>query len=162
MNIDASMLLLQPQFEMLPGVLREGQQSVPGREVSYRDYVAVNRQPGAGTRVWLDAQLRRQGIATEQIMGYEQEVATHTEVALAVAEGRADVGLGIEAAALAYSLGFVPLAMERYDLIVLAAAWHSPPIQALYHWLSTAEAKSAIEQLGGYDTSMTGKVDWVE
>ncbi|MBN1953917.1 MAG: GntR family transcriptional regulator [Anaerolineae bacterium] len=139
----------------------------PARLVTLADVACaglrfVNRQPGAGTRVWLDVHLRRQGVAAEELSGYEHQVSTHSEVALEIAEGRADVGLGIEAAALAYDLGFVPLVMERYDLMIPAAAWSSPPIRALSHWLSTAEARSAIEELGGYDTSATGTVAWVE
>jgi len=122
----------------------------------------VNRQRGAGTRVWLDAQLHRRGIAPEQIAGYENQVRTHSEVALAVAEGRADVGLGVEAAALAYGLDFVLLTTERYDLVIPADVWPSPPVQALVQWLSTDEAKAAIAGVGGYDTGETGRVEWIE
>ena len=122
----------------------------------------VNRQRGAGTRVWLDAQLHRRGIAPAGVAGYGAEVATHSEVARAVAEGQADVGLGVEAAALAYGLGFVPLTMERYDLVIPAEGWQTEPIQALAQWLMTEEAQAAIAGLGGYDTGETGRVAWVE
>lgn len=122
----------------------------------------VNRQRGAGTRVWLDAHLRRLGIAPPQICGYDHEALTHSEVALAIAEGRADVGLGIEAAALAYGLGFVHLTHERYDLVIPAASWDRAPVQALARWLTTAEARDAIAALGGCDVSATGEVSWIE
>lgn len=122
----------------------------------------VNRQRGAGTRVWLDAHLRRLGIAPAQICGYDHEALTHSEVALAVAEGRADVGLGIEAAALAYGLGFVHLTQERYDLVIPAASWDRAPVQALARWLTTTEARAAIASLGGCDVSATGEVSWIE
>ena len=122
----------------------------------------INRQPGAGTRVWLDARLRRLGIPAEQILGYEEEALTHSAVAGAVAENRADVGLGVEAAALAYSLNFIPLRMERYDLIIPASVWGTAAIRALAQWLTTHEAMAAIANLGGYDTGETGRVTWVE
>lgn len=118
----------------------------------------VNRQRGAGTRVWLDAHLRRLSIAPARIVGYEQEALTHSEVARAVAEGRADVGLGVEAAALAYGLTFVPLTQERYDLVMLADVWQTEPVQTLARWLRTDEARSAIVELGGYDTAESGCV----
>jgi len=121
----------------------------------------VNRQRGAGTRVWLDTHLHHLGLAPEQLSGYEEELPTHTEVARAVAEGDADVGLGVETAALAYGLGFVFLTMERYDLVVPAETWESAPLQALACWLTTGEAKTAIADLGGYDTGETGQVAWV-
>jgi len=122
----------------------------------------INRQRGAGTRVWLDAHLGRMGIKPEQIEGYELEVRTHLEVAGAVAEGNADVGVGVEAAALAYGLDFVLLTTERYDLVVPVGVWDLPAIQALARWLSTEEAKAAIVDVGGYDVAQTGHLEWVE
>jgi molybdate-binding protein/DNA-binding transcriptional regulator YhcF (GntR family) len=121
----------------------------------------ANRQRGSGTRVWLDARLRRRGIATEQIRGYESEMLTHSQVAQAIAENQADVGLGVEAAALAYGLDFVLLTTERYDLVIPVQAWEYPPLQALARWLATEEARAAITALGGYDTSETGRVRWI-
>jgi putative molybdopterin biosynthesis protein len=109
----------------------------------------------------LDAHLRRWGLATGQITGYGEEAVTHSEVTRAIAEGRADVGLGVEAAALAYGLDFVPLTMERYDLVIPVEVWDSPPAQALVRWLSSAEARAAIADLGGYDIGETGRVTWV-
>ena len=121
----------------------------------------VNRQRGAGTRVWLDVHLRWRGIAPVQISGYGDEALTHSEVARTIAEGRAGVGLGVEAAARAYGLGFVPLAVERYDLVIREEVWRSPPVRALAQWLPTEEAKRAIADLGGYDIRETGKVAWI-
>jgi molybdate-binding protein/DNA-binding transcriptional regulator YhcF (GntR family) len=118
----------------------------------------VNRQRGAGTRVWLDANLRRLGIVGTEIAGYGDEELTHSAVASAIAEGRADAGLGVEVAALAYGLGFVPFKKERYDLVIPADTWEAAPVQALAEWLGTAEGKAAIADLGGYDTGETGRV----
>lgn len=121
----------------------------------------INRQRGAGTRVWLDTQLAECGITSQRVKGYDYEVNTHLEVAGAVAEGRADIGLGVEAAAIAYGLEFIFLTLERYDLAIPVEIWELPAIQALSTWLSTDEAKTAIMELGGYDTHQTGKVEWV-
>ncbi len=121
----------------------------------------VNRQRGTGTRVWLDAQLRRSAVDVEAIAGYDHEVSTHAEVARAVAEDAAGAGLGIETAAIGYGLGFVPLATEPYDLVVPAESWELPPMRALAGWLATQGAKDAIEALGGYETGETGRVRWL-
>lgn len=118
----------------------------------------VNRQRGSGTRVWLDAQLRRERVATAEIEGYETEVTTHVAVAQAVADGRADVGPGIHAAAAAYGLGFVPLANERYDLVFLADVWKSPAAEALVEYVDSDSFKRSVEAMGGYDCSESGRL----
>jgi len=125
------------------------------------DITFINRQPGSGTRVWLDAQFKTLGIDPTSINGYEDEEITHLGVARAVAEGRADVGLGIQAAALAYGLDFVPLTLERYDLIIPEEVWHSPACQALVDTVRSPDFRAAVEALGGYETRETGKETWV-
>jgi len=122
----------------------------------------VNRQRGAGTRVWLDAHLHRLGITPEQLPGYDQEKLTHSEVAQMIAEGQADVGLGVEAAALAFGLRFIPLTQERYDLVIPVEVWSLSPVQALARWLATDAAKTELTTLGGYEVHETGRVQWVE
>jgi putative molybdopterin biosynthesis protein len=111
--------------------------------------------------VWLDAQLRRVGIPSGKINGYDSEVKTHSQVAQAVAENQADAGLAVESAASAWGLNFVPLTVEPYDLAIPAEAFQRPPIQALANWLNTEVARQAISSLGGYETGPTGQVRWV-
>lgn len=121
----------------------------------------VNRQRGSGTRIWLDAQLRRMAIDPGDVSGYAEQKATHSEVARAVAEGQADVGIGVSAAAISFGLDFVPLTKERYDLIIPAEKWELPPIQALVQWLLGPQARSAIAGLGGYDMAESGSLAWI-
>ncbi len=131
-------------------------------DLSRPDLRFANRQPGSGTRVWLDAMLRRKGIPTGDIQGYANEKMTHFDVARAVAEGQAGVGLGLEYAARTYGLDFILLARERYDLAVPAAIMELPPVQALHQWLCGNEGKAVIGSLAGYETGETGKLVWVE
>jgi molybdate-binding protein/DNA-binding transcriptional regulator YhcF (GntR family) len=116
----------------------------------------INRQSGSGTRVWLDAVLSRQLISSSAIQGYGDERSTHSEVARAVAEGTADVGLGLETAAVAYGLDFVFLARERYDLVTLAETAEQAPLSLLLDWLGTPPAKGFIAGFAGYDNRETG------
>ena len=122
----------------------------------------ATRQHGTGTRVWLDEQLHRLGLTPEQTESYGDERRTHYQVAQAIADGLADAGVGVETAALAYGLDFIPLTKERYDLIIPKPTWDQPAIQALVHWLSSDEAKTAILELEGYDITETGRVEWTE
>ena len=121
----------------------------------------VNRQQGSGTRVWLDAQFHRLGLDPSGIDGYADAKMTHSEVARAVSKGLVDVGLGVQSAALSFGLDFVPLTTERYDLVIPAQKWEMESVQALRDWLETSRAKAAINNLGGYDTRETGRVNWV-
>jgi len=91
-------------------------------DLARQDIALVNRNRGSGTRLWLDGHLRSQGIGPEMVHGYRQEVRTHTEAAQAIQQGRADVGLGIRAAASLFSLDFIPLFNERYDLVILRSS----------------------------------------
>jgi molybdate-binding protein/DNA-binding transcriptional regulator YhcF (GntR family) len=116
----------------------------------------INRQPGSGTRVWLDVQLKRARIDAESVSGYSDEEVTHLGVARAVAEGRADVGLGISAAAAAYGLDFIPLGQERYDLVIPAELWDTPCLKLLRSVVGSSSFKDAVKALGGYDVSETG------
>ncbi len=117
----------------------------------------VNRQPGAGTRVLLDYQVRRLRIRAERIDGYEREEFTHMAVAAAVASGLADCGLGIRSAAQALGLSFVPIEREDYDLIMRADFVDSHLGQCLLEILRSDELKKSIAALGGYDTARTGE-----
>jgi len=89
-------------------------------------------------------------------------VRTHADVARASTSRRADVGLGVETAALTYGLDFIPLTTERYDLAIPAEVWRSEAVQALAGWLDSDEAKTVLNDLGGYETQATGQVEWVE
>jgi putative molybdopterin biosynthesis protein len=122
----------------------------------------VNRQPGSGTRVWLDVQLKRAGVEPERIAGYGREETTHIGVARAVAEGEATVGLGIQAAASAFGLDFVRLGEERYDLVVPGGLWDDEALLAVRAALASTSFKDALLSLSGYEVSRTGEETRVE
>jgi putative molybdopterin biosynthesis protein len=119
----------------------------------------VNREEGAGARLLLDQRLREAGINYHQVRGYGTIVASHFEVARAIASGHADVGVGIRSAAQLFGIDFVPLQAARYDLVVPKAYLKSHPTLAhLFETLVSRPFRNEIEALGGYDTSETGKL----
>ena len=122
----------------------------------------ANRQSGAGTRVWLDANLNRLGIPADQVRGYSNEMLTHSDLARAIAEGRADLGLGLEASARALGLDFIFQVSERYDLVVPSECFSHPALAAMRDWLASDAARAALARLAGYDPRQTGQVAWVE
>jgi molybdate-binding protein/DNA-binding XRE family transcriptional regulator len=119
----------------------------------------VNREEGAGARLLLDQRLRVAGINYHQVRGYDTIVASHFEVARAIAGRQADVGIGIRSAARLFELDFVPLQAARYDLVVPKPYLKSHPTLAhLFETIVSRPFRNEIEALGGYDTSQTGKL----
>ncbi len=122
------------------------------------DILFVNRQKGAGTRVFLDYNLARQGLDARMIKGYTREEFNHLAVAAAIKGGSADAGIGIRAAAGTLGLDFIPLAWEDYDLAISASFYQTPPYDALLEVVSSVEFRNAVESLGGYDLKDSGKL----
>ena len=119
----------------------------------------INREEGSGARLLLDQRLRAAGIDPTQVQGYDRIVSSHFDVARAIAERQADVGIGIRSAAQHFDLDFVPLQTARYDLVVPKSHLKSHPTLAhLFETLVSRQFRNEIEALGGYDTSETGKV----
>jgi putative molybdopterin biosynthesis protein len=118
----------------------------------------LNRTRGAGTRVLLDLLLeeiaRDRGITPKEfsaaIPGYEAETRSHNAVAAAVASGRADWGLGIEAVAVAYDLGFAPLRDEEFDFLSLRDRLGRESVQAFLDVLRSSEFRKALAELPGF------------
>jgi len=118
----------------------------------------VNRNRGSGTRVWLDRLLAGGHLDPVRVAGYDNEVMTHDAAAQAVAEGAADVALGILPAANAYGLGFIPLVEERYDLVTPREHYESDLLAPLLVLLNDDSFKREIDAIGGYVTRETGAV----
>jgi putative molybdopterin biosynthesis protein len=128
------------------------------KQLANKKVAYINRQEGSGTRVLLDYRLNENGIDTADIPGYSRIAYTHMEVALEIFSGSANAGLGIFAVARQLDLDFIPLATERFDLIIPAENYTSKAIKALRGVLGSDEFKSNMAQLGGYDTRDTGKI----
>jgi putative molybdopterin biosynthesis protein len=128
------------------------------QDLAREDVRFVNRQPGAGPRVLLDYKLAKLRVRPERIHGYEREEFTHMAVAVAVASGLADCGLGVRSAANALGLAFVPIEKEEYDLVFRQDFYCSDMGQALLTAVRSDEFRQAVTRLGGYDVRQTGKL----
>jgi putative molybdopterin biosynthesis protein len=121
------------------------------------DVVFINRQRGAGTRVLLDYQLKRQGLNPREIEGYDRQEYTHLAVAAAVQSGAAECGLGILGAARALDLDFIPLFNERYDLIIPRQHYEGDLLAPLLEIIRTPAFAASVEALGGYEAAGMGE-----
>ena len=117
----------------------------------------VNREPGAEARRLLDRERARRNLDPADLIGYDTEAAGHLQVASAVAAGLADAGVASEPAARAYGLAFVPLAHERFNLVIPAEHTASREAQALLKVLASPWLLAQLASIPGYDASTCGE-----
>ncbi|WP_319578841.1 molybdopterin biosynthesis protein [uncultured Methanospirillum sp.] len=119
----------------------------------------INRQRGSGTRMLLDHLLKQKGIVSGQIDGYDREATTHLGVCLAVKSGDADLGMAVYSAAHSFSLSFIPVGVERYELVTTRKLYESDSrIRAIADLIQTPEFKRVLTELGGYEIEKTGVI----
>lgn len=107
------------------------------------DCLMINRNAGAGTRILIDRLL-----AGARPPGYANQPRAHNAVAAAVAQGRADWGIGIETVARLYGLGFLPIAPEHYDFLLVERRRERPAVQAFLAALRDPVVRERIRALG--------------
>lgn len=115
----------------------------------------INRNAGSGTRLWFDGELKRLGIPSSQITGYDRVVKTHSESAAEIAGGRADAAVGLQAAAHWHGLDFIPLFEERYDLVLPRE--QEKLLTPLLDYLQSSAFRSELISLTGYDAAHSGE-----
>jgi len=139
-------------------VQRRNPKKIKGLEDLLRnDVFFINRQKGSGTRILLDHTLKALSLDPNQIQGYGKEEFTHMAVASTVASGRVDAGLAILSAARAMSLDFIPVAKERYDLIIPSLYFGDEKMSKVMEVIRSDEFKETVQRMGGYDISRTGE-----
>jgi putative molybdopterin biosynthesis protein len=119
----------------------------------------INREKGSGIRVLTDEKLRALAISPASIRGYGDERPNHQAVAIAVAGGEGDVGVGIESVTRQVpDVGFVPLQKEWYDLVIPEARWEEPAMKAVVAFACSEEFRRELSRIGAYDFSQSGKI----
>jgi molybdate-binding protein len=114
----------------------------------------VRRPTGTGTRTLLDRLLLDAGVDPDAVAGPTVEL--HLDVALAVATGEADAGLGLRSAAHQLELDFVPLAWEPFQVATTRA--EAGGLQPLLDELAGDAMAARITALGGYDLDGAGEL----
>ncbi len=126
-------------------------------DLAERGLRLVNREKGSEARRVLDRELDRAGVKAAALRGYGTRATGHLQVASATAAGLADAGVASEPAALAYGLGFVPLAEEHFDLVIPAAQLGSREVDGLLRVLSSPWLAAQLGSLPGYDPGRCGE-----
>lgn len=117
------------------------------------------RPKGAGAQQLLEALLKGDGLALPASRS-RLVAPTGPDVAQAIRAGHADCGVATRAVAAASGVDFVPLLIERFDILMRQRDSYREPLQRLLrHMGSSAFARRAGE-LGGLDTGSAGHVRW--
>jgi putative molybdopterin biosynthesis protein len=162
--------LLKPGLHKLIGCSRRMQGLMMRREHAglvrtFADVVRhrlrfVNRQVGSGTRMLVDHLVHENSIDPAALFGdFGHTEETHVAIALCVASGTADAGVGIEAAALEFGLHFAPLVEENYFLACLKESLAHTAAQRLCGVLEGKGWEQLLANLPGYQPAFApGKV----
>jgi putative molybdopterin biosynthesis protein len=168
-DFNVAALAAAPLGEWVAITMAERQQGLvvangnPLQIASIGDLIAVNarvalRQPGAGSRELWDALREQSGHAHDQFATLDAVALTETDLALAIREGAADAGLAIESAARNFGLGFIPLKVERFDLVMPRREYFSADVQRLFACIMGETFARHAASLAGYDLTKRGQV----
>lgn len=125
----------------------------------FRDDVSVvRRQQGAGADSLLRWLLRQMGRDPADLRSSSHTALGEDDLALDVREGRADCGLGVEAAARRHRLDFLPLHTESLDLAMRRRSYFEAPVQKLMQFTTSQRFHQRARTLGGYDIAATTRV----
>lgn len=115
----------------------------------------VNRNTGSGTRLWFDSELQKLRIPADKVNGYDTVVKTHSDAATLISLNKADVSLGLQAAAHQHELDFIPLFEERYDLVLPRE--NETMLFPLLEYIQTLDFRNSLALLTGYNTAHSGE-----
>lgn len=93
-------------------------------------------------------------------MGSLTDADAHPDIAQAIRSGHADCGVATRAVAGAAGVGFVPLCVERFDLLMRQRDYIRPPLQTSLKLLADPRFAGRAEELGGLDVSAAGSIRW--
>jgi len=141
-------------------VLPEGN---PAGITGVRDLIGhsvIPRQPNAGSQLLFEQLLQADGIEPHSLSLVGPAARSETDVALTVADGKAEAGFAIEAVARQLRLAFVLLAEERYDIAIWRRDFFEKPVQRLLTFAREPALARRAKELGGYDVSNLGRVHY--
>ena len=117
----------------------------------------VNREPGSGSRRLFETLIAAAGMSAAKVKGSQNSVPGHLAAAWAVASGAADCCIAAGSAARRFGLDFVPLAAERFELILHKRDLTKKAVQGVFDVLNRARFRRQLEVIAGYDVSHAGE-----
>jgi molybdate-binding protein/DNA-binding XRE family transcriptional regulator len=117
----------------------------------------VNRDEGSGSRRLFNSLVERAGMTASKVKGSETSVPGHLAAAWAVASDTADCCIAAQSAARRFGLDFIPLAGERFELVLHKRDLTKRSVQAVLEVLNRAKFRRQLEMIAGYDVTRAGE-----
>jgi excisionase family DNA binding protein len=138
----------------------------PGNPLELSDIASIarsrarmaQRPAGAGAQLLLLALLARANISLDELKLAKPAFPTGPDIAQAIRAGRIDCGIATRSVARAAGLDFLPLAWERFDLVLRQRDYFMKGPQALFNFMRQTVLRDRAAELGGYDVSDIGAV----
>ena len=129
------------------------------QDLNRRDIAILNRRVGSSSRILLDLQLKKLGIPSSNLRGYDRIMGSHLTMAAAIAAGDADLAIGTERISRQMeNLDFIPLLEERFDLVIKKDAMDTEPVKKLLEILNAPVFRREVEGFSGNDYRDLGKI----
>ena len=122
----------------------------------------ASRPATAGVRRYLDDTLAAEGLDPALVHRDALLCNSHREVVCAVARGDADVGLASRAWAERLGLGFAPLAVEPYGLLVRTAELGRPEVVRLCEAAQSGPLRARLASVAGYAAAHSGALRFLD
>src|SRR5256714_4697413 len=141
----------------------------PGNPLGLSDMASIatsrarmaQRPAGAGAQLLLLALLARAGISLDDLKLARPAFPTGPDIAQAIRAGRVDCGIATRSVARSAGLDFLPLAWERFDLVMRQRDYFMRGPQALFDFMRSSAVRDGAAELGGYGVRDTGSVGLV-
>jgi len=117
----------------------------------------VNREEGSGSRRLFNSLIASAGLPAASVKGSEAAAPGHLAAAWAVASGAADCCIAAGSAARRFGLDFIPLASERFELVLHKRDVSRKPVESVLEVLNRARFRRQLETIAGYDVSRAGE-----
>ena len=128
-------------------------------DLSREDITVLNRRVGSSARILMDIQLKRLGIPTVKVKGYDKIMKSHLTMAAAIAAGEADLAIGTERISRQIEdLDFIPLLEERFDFVIKKDMMETEAVQKLMKVLKDPAFRKEIAHFSGNDYRDMGKI----
>jgi len=117
----------------------------------------VTRQNGSGSENYLKFFLKNKNLDFSDFTSTEIAF-TENDAVMLILTGQADLTLGLASEAEKYSLQFIPIVTERFDLVINRKSWFEKPFQKLINFCKTQEFSDMASKLRGYNIKNLGKI----